>query len=233
SNDARGITVKTNPDFRDPGFGTPVAGSTPLVRTKGYEVGVRSALIPGLQTSLSLWRLDIASELVFSGDAGTTEPSFPSKRTGIEWANYWMPNPATIVDADLSISKARYTRVDDSVPGDDVPGAIRKVASVGVSYDAGGKWSGGARLRYFGPRPLIEDDSVRSKSSTLVNLRGSYRIDARLKLSLDVLNAFNRRVSDIDYYYSSQLSGESAAVNDIHTHPAEPRTFRLSLRVGF
>ncbi|MBS0352378.1 MAG: TonB-dependent receptor [Proteobacteria bacterium] len=233
SNDARGITVKTNPDFRDPAYGTPVAGSTPLVRTKGYEVGVRSALIPGLQSSLSLWRLDIASELVFSGDAGTTEPSFPSRRTGIEWANYWMPNPATIVDADLSLSKARYTRADESVSGDEVPGAIRKVASVGVSYDAGGKWSGGVRLRYFGPRPLIEDDSVRSKGSTLVNLRGSYRIDPRVKLSVDVLNAFNRKVSDIDYYYSSQLSGESAPVNDIHTHPAEPRTFRLSLRVGF
>ncbi|MBS0349162.1 MAG: TonB-dependent receptor [Proteobacteria bacterium] len=233
SNDARGITARTSPDFRDPAYGTPVEGSTPLVRTKGYEVGVRSALIPGLQTSLSLWQLDIASELVFSGDAGTTEPSFPSKRTGIEWANYWMPNPATIVDADLSISKARYTRVDDSVPGDHVPGAIRKVASVGVSYDAGGKWSGGARLRYFGPRPLVEDDSVRSKASTLVNLRAGYRIDARMRLSLDVLNAFNRKVSDIDYYYASQLSGEGAAMNDIHTHPSEPRSLRLSLRVGF
>jgi len=53
-----------------------------------------------------------------------------------------------------------------------------------------------------------------------------------MKLSLDILNLFNDKVSDIDYYYASQLSGEAAPVNDIHTHPSEPRTYRLSLRVG-
>ncbi|WP_079434773.1 TonB-dependent receptor [Zoogloea sp. LCSB751] len=233
SNDARGVTARTNPDFRDPGYGTPVDSSTPLVRTKGYELGMRSAILPGLQTSLALWQLDIASELVFAGDAGTTEPSFPSKRTGIEWASYWTPTAAIIVDADLALSRARYTRVDDSVPGPYVPGAVQKVASLGASYDNGGPWSGGVRLRYFGPRPLIEDDSVRSKGSTLINLRASYRLDRRTRLSLDVLNALNRKVSDIDYYYASQLSGEAAPVSDIHTHPAEPRSYRLSLRIGF
>ena len=83
SNDARGITLTTQPDFRDPAFGTPAHASTPLVRTKGSEIGVRSALLPGLHSSLALWQLDIASELVFTGDAGTTEARFPSRRRGI------------------------------------------------------------------------------------------------------------------------------------------------------
>jgi outer membrane receptor protein involved in Fe transport len=89
------------------------------------------------------------------------------------------------------------------------------------------------RLRYFGPRPLIEDNSVRSPSSTLINLRTSYKFDNKMKLSLDVLNLFDRKVSDIDYYYASQLNGEATPMNDIHTHPSEPRTYRVSLRVGF
>ena len=234
SNDARGVTVKVNPDFRDPGFGSAVESSTPLVRAKGYELGVRSAIIPRLQTSLALWRLDLASELVFAGDAGTTEPSFPSRRIGIEWANYWTPTGAFTVDADLAVSRARYTQIDPTqVPGDYIPGAIERTASVGVSYDDGGKWSGGVRLRYFGPRPLIEDNSVRSPASTLVNLRASYKIDRDLKLSLDVLNLFDAKVSDIDYYYASQLANEATPVNDIHTHPSDPRTLRLSLRIGF
>ena len=189
--------------------------------------------MPRLQTSLALWRLDLASELVFAGDAGTTEASFPSRRSGIEWANYWTPTNAITVDADLATSRARYTRVDASVPGDFIPGAIQNTASVGVSYDDGGKWSGGLRLRYFGPRPLIEDNSVRSPASTLVNLRASYKVVRNVKLSLDVLNLFNRKVSDIDYYYASQLSGETTPVNDIHTHPSEPRGLRLSLRANF
>ena len=53
-----------------------------------------------------------------------------------------------------------------------------------------------------------------------------------MTLSLDVLNLFNRRVSDIDYYYESQLKSESLPVADIHAHPSEPRTLRLGLRVA-
>ncbi len=234
SNDARGVTVKVNPDFRDPSFAAAVDSSTPLVRAKGYELGVRSAIVPRLQTSLALWRLNLASELVFAGDAGTTAPSYPSRRSGIEWANYWTPVSSLTVDADIALSRARYSAIDPTqVPGYYIPGSIEKTASVGISYDGGARWSGGVRLRYFGPRPLIEDNAVRSAASTLVNLRTSYKFDSRLKLSFDVLNLFNSKVSDIDYYYASQLRNEIAPVNDIHTHPAEPRIFRLSLRVGF
>ncbi|MDD5249840.1 MAG: TonB-dependent receptor [Rhodocyclaceae bacterium] len=233
SNDARGVTVKLNPDFRDPAFGTAVAAATPLVRAKGAELGVRSALVPQLQTSLALWRLDLASELVFAGDAGTTAPSFPSRRSGVEWANYWTPTAQVTVDADFADSRARYTTIDNGVPGNYIPGSIEKTASLGATYDDHAKWSGGMRLRYFGPRPLIEDDSVRSPASTLVNLRIGYRIDKHAKLALDVLNLGDARVSDIDYYYASQLRGEASPVDDIHTHPAEPRTLRLTLHLSY
>lgn len=42
--------------------------------------------------------------------------------------------------------------------------------------------------------------------------------------------ASSGRVSDIDYLCESQLAGD-AAVTGIHTHPAEPRTVRQTLRV--
>lgn len=233
SNDARGTTLKVNPDFRDPGYLGPVDPVTPLVRAKGYELGIRSAIIPRLQTSLAFWRLDLASELLFVGDAGTTEASFPSRRTGIEWANYWTPTNSITVDADLAISRARFTTIDSTLPGNHIPGAIEKTASLGISYDGQGKWSGGLRLRYFGPRPLIEDGSIHSQASTLLNLQAGYKIDRRMKLTVSLLNLLDARVSDIDYYYSSQLRNEPAPVDDIHTHPTEPRTLRLALRLNF
>ena len=34
--------------------------------------------------------------------------------------------------------------------------------------------------------------------------------------------------SAIDYYYASRLPNEAEAVDDIHLHPIEPRSFRLS-----
>ncbi len=237
SNDARGTTIKVNPDIRDQASGSylaPVSPVTPLVRAKGYELGVRSAIVPGLHSSLALWRLDLASELVFSGDAGNTNPSFPSRRSGIEWANYWTPTGNLTIDADLALSRSRYTSIDPTqVPGDYIPGAIEKTASLGLAYTPPGPWTVGLRLRYFGPRPLLEDNSVRSNASTLGNLQVGYRLDRQSRLTLDLLNLFNAQVSDIDYYYSSQLRGEAAPVAGLHSHPSEPRSLRLTLRINY
>ena len=240
SNDARGTTVTVNADPR-PGTrptctgavgdctGDPISAVQPLVRAKGYEVGVRSARISGLQSTLTLWRLDIDSELVFVGDAGTTSASRPSRRQGVEWANYWNPNEWLLVDGDVSLSSARYT--DAGTAGNRIPGAVEQVASLGVSLQESDPWLAGMRLRYFGPRPLIEDNSVRSKSSTLVNLLVGYRVSKPVQVSMEILNLFNTQVSDIDYYYASRLSGEAAPVNDVHTHPAEPRAVRVTLKL--
>lgn len=247
SNDARGATTRINPDPRNPGFLGPVDPVTPLAKTKGYELGMRSAPLPGLQSTLAFWRLDIASELLFIGDAGTTEASRPSKREGIELANYYRPRDWLVIDADLALSRARFTQPDPA--GDRIPGSIERVLSAGIGVNDLGPWFGGLRLRYFGPRPLIEDNSVRSKSSTLANLRMGYRFQKAMQLTLDVLNVFNRKTSNIDYLYNSCLRQELAGpglrpecdataadrpgVADIHTHPTEPRTWRTSLRINF
>jgi len=226
SNDARGTTQTRLPD------GSPSTPVTPLVGTRGMEVGTRSEMIPGLQSSLSLWRLDIDSELVFGGDSGDTEPSRPSRRTGVEWSNHYIAKPWLLFDLDLAISHARYTQHDPV--GDDVPEALGKVASFGVTVKDIGHWYAGFEMRYFGPRALIEDDSVRSAATTLAYGRIGYQIATGTKLTLDGFNLFNRQASDIDYYYASRLAGEPAAgVSDIHFHPVEPRTLRLTLSQRF
>ena len=107
SNDARGGVISV-----DPRTGDPVERVTPLVRAKGAEFGVRTVRVRGLQSTLSLWYLGIDSELVFVGDAGTTEAGRPSRRVGLEWTNYWRLRPWLIADADLSFSHAEFTDGD-------------------------------------------------------------------------------------------------------------------------
>ena len=226
SNDARGTTSRLNPTTL-----APVGQSPALVRTTGSEIGARTEWIHNLQSSLALWQLSLNSELLFAGDAGTTTASRPSARRGIEWSNRYRPMNWLVLDADLSLSRARFS---ESAPaGDFIPGAIDRVMSLGASIDALGPWSGMLQMRYFGPRPLISDNSVRSQSTLMWNLRTTYRIDPRMKLSVDVINLFNRQASDIDYFYQSQLRGEAAAVNDVHFHPVEPRSLRLTLTANF
>ena len=227
SNDARGATLTI-----DPVTGEPANKVTPLVRTRGSEIGLRTVIVPKLQATVAVWGLTLDSELVFVGDAGTTEAGRPSRRMGIEWANYYSPRPWVTVNADLSWSSARFT--DDDPAGPAIPGAVRTVASVGASVSDIGRFSGGVRLRYLGPRPLIEDGSVQSKRSLLVNMEAGYRVAARTRIVLDVLNLFDSRDSDTDYYYASRLSGEPLeGVEDIHTHPVQPRTARVSVRFEF
>jgi len=97
-----------------------------------------------------------------------------------------------------------------------------------------GPWFGQLQWRYLGPRPLVEDNSQRSKATALAYLRVGYRVNRNVRLALDVFNLFDRQASDIDYYYSSRLKGEPAGgVADIHSHPVEPRSLRLSLTADF
>ena len=225
SNDARGATITVDPES-----GAAADTVDLLVRAKSYELGLQTRLLPRLQTALTQWQLDLDSELLFIGDAGNTEATRPSRRRGIEFSNYWTPRKGVIVDADLAWSHPRF---NDGDPDDRIPGAIERTASVGVVLNDWRGWFGGARLRYLGSRPLNEDGSERSSSSTLVNLRAGYALGPRLRIALDLFNVFDREVDDIEYLYESQLPGEAAAVEDRHFHPAEPRSLRLGLTASW
>ncbi|MEO5883220.1 MAG: TonB-dependent receptor [Caldimonas sp.] len=221
SNDARGTTSAVDP-------------ATPLVRSKGGELGLRTEIVPGVQSSLALWQLKLASELLFVGDAGATEPSRASQRRGIEWNNHYRATPWLLLDADFAFSRARFTGPDPDGAGNHIPGSVEKVASVGLTVADYGPWFGQFQLRYFGPRPLIEDDSVRSKATTLAYLRVGYKVTKDVRVALDVFNLFDRKASDIDYFYESRLTGEvPEGVPDVHFHPVEPRRFRVTLVANF
>jgi outer membrane receptor protein involved in Fe transport len=227
SNDARGTTIRV-----DPKTGDPVDRVTPLVRSKGAELGIRGNWLPGLQTSLSIYRLDLASELLFVGDAGTTEASRPSRRTGFELANYYKLSNWLTIDADVAFARARFR--DSDPAGNRIPGAVEGVASFAVAVDNIGPWFGAAQIRYFGPRPLIEDNSVRSKSTASLNARIGYRFNPKLRVELEGFNLTNRRASAIDYFYTSRLPGEAAEGADaIHFHPIESRSLRLTVVMNF
>jgi outer membrane receptor protein involved in Fe transport len=227
SNDARGVTATVSPATL-----LATQSVTPLVRSRGGEIGARTEIVPGLQSSLSLWYLTLGSELLFVGDAGDTEASRASRRYGVEWNNHYVANAWLLFDADLAASHARFSQSDPV--GDYIPGAIDTVASLGVTVTDLGPWFGQFQLRYFGPRPLIEDNSQRSKSTTLASARVGYKLTKDIRVALDVFNLFDRKASDIDYFYASRLQGEPAAgVDDTHFHPVEPRSVRLTLTMNF
>jgi hypothetical protein len=230
SNSALGINLAV-----DPVSGDPVTASPPFARAGGAEVGVRTVAIRGLQTTATLWYLGFDSELIYVGDSGSTEEGPASRRYGVEITNYIYPNRWTSLDFDLSFSRARFVGV---ATGEDfIPGALNRVLSAGVSVNPpvgvpSGPF-GSMRLRHFGPRPLLEDNSVTSASTSILNGELGYQFSNRIRVVVEGFNLFNARVSDIDYFFASRLQHESEPVEDIHFHAAIPRSARVALRVSF
>lgn len=227
SNDARGTTAKV-----DPKTGLPIDSIPGLVSARGREFGVKSHIIPNLQTTLAVWRLDFDSELVYAGDAGNTVAGRPSRRTGIEWSNHWAPAEHWRVDADWAWTTPRYS--DQSPAGPYIANAVRKVANLTFTLQNLGPWSGSLGMRYVGSAPLNEDNSYRSTPSVMTQLRVNRKMSNDTDLALDIFNLTNRNINDISYVYTSRVGTEPlSGVDGLHVHPAEPRTLRVTVRTRF
>jgi len=223
SNDARGVVAETD--------------AVPLfAKSKGAEVGLRTALIEDVQLSFALFALDLDSELIFVGDDGTTEPRDATRREGWELGVYYQPTPWLIVDADVTQAKAEFK---DKIDGNTqrVPDAVERVMSLGVTVDLDSGWHGGLRWRYLGARALTEDNSIRSDSTSMVNLNAGYRFSSQLSLGLEVINVLDTDANDITYLYESrtqeELNAGSDPILDRHFHPVEPRTVRATVTYQF
>ena len=179
SNDGRGTTVTVDPQTHatiDP-TGAAVERVSPLVRANGEEIGYRYAS-PKLNTTLSLWRLGIASELTFSGDAGTTSAGRPTVRKGIELTNFYTPTRNLTYRRRF---RDLHRRASPPIRAGSEPAFPRRSASVaalGVTLDRSA-YAASLRLRYFGPRNLIEDGSESTRPTTLLNGRVTREAGAR------------------------------------------------------
>ena len=222
SNDARGVTITQSPLD-----GSPLQPSPFLVKTRGAEVGLRSKLIPGLNSAVSLFLLDSASAILFVGDAGDTEASRPSRRYGIEWTNDYRPLSWLSLEGDIAVTHARF-RGDDpnqaalyaslagfptaqigNAPGNYIPGAPSMIASAGITLGERTGWFSGLRYRYFGPRPLTEDGAFVSPATGLLNGRLGYRFENGWRVQLDGFNLLNSKSDQITYAYGSLIKSDS------------------------
>ncbi|BDS08847.1 TonB-dependent receptor [Oceaniferula spumae] len=226
SNDARGTTLRIDPTDGV----SPLSSVDPLVRTKGADIGWRSTAIENLHTTLNIWYLESDSELVYVGDAGTSEVGDSSRRWGVELAAYWRPTDWVSLDVEYAWSDARFTGVASGM--DYIPNSVDHTASIGISLGQQTGWFGSLRGRYLSPRPLEESGEVMSKDSFIVNARVGYRKD-NWEASLDVLNVFDRSDRDIEYFYESRLDTELVGTEDVHYHPTEPRQVRLNFIYKF
>jgi outer membrane receptor protein involved in Fe transport len=201
-------------------------GSSPLARSKNYEIGVRS--LPwgsqGVEVTATLWRLDLQSELVFVGDDGTTEIRGPSKREGVEVAargQVWGP---LYMNGSVTWTKAEFRN------GDAIPLAPELLGYGAVLL----RWPEGLasqlQATYIGVRPLTEDRTIKSPSWVEVDLTERYQLPiklshGRLEAFFFVKNLLNTQWEQAIFAFESRLRNEAAPVNGIHFVAGNPRMF--------
>jgi hypothetical protein len=226
SNDARGVTARVDP--LDPTAAvSPVRG---LSKQRGAEGGIRTQYVEGLVSTLAVWYLRSDSELVFVGDAGTTEPTGHSERYGVEWTNHYQPLDWLTLDGDFAFTSARY--LDAPKRANDIPNSVGTVIGAGAVAQLPYDFFATARVRHFGQMPLNEAGTAWAGDTTLVNLGAGYRY-RKLKLEVDVFNLFDSRANDIAYYYESRYPRNAAAEEGIMLHPVMPRQVRVTASVSF
>jgi hypothetical protein len=262
SNDGRGATQTIEPVSPDNPYpntsNTPIS---PLVQTKGGEIGVRTTAIPHLQSTLSLWYLRSNSELMQDGDTGGTSASEQSSnRYGLEWANYYTPTEHLAIDFDIADSRAQFTQIDPddaaqsvvkaalSVNGTPygtvnwqesgqggklVPEAVKVVISSGATLHDLKGFTSSLRLRYFGPRPLTSDGLYQSNQTVLLNGELGYQFNKKWHFTTELLNMLNRKDADIDYAYVYQIAPTAAPAFGRVNHPTEPLLVRFALGRSF
>jgi len=233
SNDVRGATITV-----DPQSGLPADRVPALVKGHGAEVGWRFQPNEQFSLTTALWMLNLDSELVYVGDAGTTEPGRPSNRRGIEATMRWTPSSQWRFDVDAALSRARFRGWAPEGEGNYIDNAIETAVSAGAVWTSGPLMAT-LRLRYMGPRALDTTNTVRSSSTTLLNFGSRYAVNKNLSLGLDIFNLLGSQGNDIEYYYASCTASEVASgacgsgIDDRHIHPMEPRTVRVSARWTF
>jgi outer membrane receptor protein involved in Fe transport len=201
-------------------------GSSPLARARSYEAGIRSRPWGPERVELiaTLWRLDLKSELVFIGDAGTTEIRGATRREGVEVAargQVWGP---LYFNGSVTWTKAEFR-----------DGAAIPLAPEVTAYGALlVRWPEGLtsqlQATYLGVRPLTEDRSIKAPSWIDFDLSERYQLPIKLshghlEAFLFIQNLFNTKWEQAIFAFESRLRTEAAPVNDIHFVPGNPRTF--------
>jgi hypothetical protein len=194
SNDVRGV------------FTTPSV--TPLTRAVGEELGGRARLFDKLDLATAFWLLDLDSETVWNGDEGTTVPSDPTRRYGVELEGRYEIVPWLAADAALTFTHSQFST--DKANGGGLALAPKQTWSGGLSArHEMGPGMGRAGLRFYGigDRPASDDGAIVAPGFTQFDLHVGYRT-RRWDLALDVENLFNESFRSAEFDTISRLRND-------------------------
>jgi len=209
------------------------AGAPLIARQDGEEIGVRQVVGRRLAITMALFSLDAQSETTYDPDAGQDSAGPASRRRGFELNVTYQAAAWLELYGSYSADHARFkTPFDDGTGhvGQYLPNAPSATGSFAAYVKNLGAWSGGLQYRYLGAYPLSSDGAVRGSGYGEWNGDIRYGFRDGWQLALGVYNITNKRANAAEFWYVDRLPGEpTGGTADIHIHPLEPTSARLTL----
>jgi len=253
SNDLRGVNQATLQG---------VPGAALIASETGEEIGVRQQLLgQKVALTLAIFNLDAKSQTIYNPDVGQDTAGPASRRTGYEinityqalrWLEFY---------GSFSQDHARFrTPYDDGTGhlGEYLPNAPFATGSLNIYLKNLGPWSAGLEYRYLSSFPLSSgpcaDSAVANDFQGLRSCANAptprgrvygsgygewngdahYELAGGWKLAVGVYNLLNKKADAMEYSYVDRLQGEPVyGTADLHVHPLEPISFRLTISKAF
>jgi hypothetical protein len=205
---------------------TVTGGSSPLARAQGTEVGIRSKPWGPEQMELftTFWWLDLKSELVFVGDAGTTEARGPTRRYGVEVGARGQVYGPLYFNGSFTWTHAEFKDTGLAIP---LAPELTAYAALLLRWPEG--LSSQIQMTYLGVRPLKEDRTIKAPSWLDFDLTERYLLPVKLphghlEAIFYVQNLFDTKWEQATFAFTSRLPNEPAGgTQDIHFVPGNPR----------
>jgi hypothetical protein len=205
-------------------------GGRVVPRAVGVELGGRYTWMGG-SAALSLWGLDLQSELIWVGDEGTTEASGRTRRIGLDFEGRLQLARWLWADFDLNLSRGRLR--DEPAGQDRIPLAPTIASAGGLTARALGPMAGGIRYRLVGARPANESNSIRARGHFLAEAFMSWSM-RRARLVVAVDNLFDVTWNEAQFATTSRLPGEPPeGVTELHFTPGAGRTVQVGVEYAW
>jgi len=195
-------------------------GEGSLARALGAEAGFRTTIVPHARLSADFWYLHLDSELVWSGDAGGTEASGPTRRYGVDLEGSYSPTSWLRLDGNLSI--ARSTFVHNAGNGNGLALAPKLMGQGGVTLMQGPAFVS-LRTRGIADRPGNDDGTLTAQGYLIFDLMTGCSF-GKVDLDLTLNNLLNSEWREAQFADESAVVRGGPVVEQMHFTPGIPLT---------
>jgi outer membrane receptor protein involved in Fe transport len=196
----------------------------------GADLGINLKPASRIIINAAFWYMYLQSELVWSGDAGTWEPSGATNRLGVDFSFRWQILKWLFFDTDINYCIARY--IDEPEGENYIPLAPIWTSTGGLTLNHQSGWSSALRYRFMSDRPADEINSVTALGYLVFDLKVNYTW-RKWTFGIAIENLFNSEWNEAQFAGVYRVTSAAEPEYGLTFTPGTPFFFKGSIMFQF